>query len=81
VVPFISAVSGSLYTCQKQDIPGNFIFALSPNAFLLVEGWLVRRKIIQMNLSMALEEKSDFFSFVPFSTINIEIDRIASECF
>jgi hypothetical protein len=65
----------------EPDIPGNFIFALSPNAFLLVEGWLVRRKIIQMNLSMALEEKSDFFSFVPFSTINIEIDRIASECF
>ena len=34
-----------------------------------------------MNLSMALEEKSDLFSFVPFSPIHIEIDRIASECF
>ncbi len=34
-----------------------------------------------MNLSMALEEKPDFFSFVPFSAINIEINRIASEFF
>ena len=63
----------------KPDISGNFIFTLSPNAFLLVEGRLVRREILQMDLSVTLKKKSDFFSFMPFSPINKEIDRIASE--
>jgi len=65
----------------EPDISGNFITALSPNAFLLVESGLVRRKILQMNLGMAVEEKSDFISFVPFSPIHIKMNRITSERF
>jgi hypothetical protein len=30
----------------EPEISGNLIFTLSPNAFLLIEGWLVRRQII-----------------------------------
>jgi hypothetical protein len=63
----------------EPDVLGNFITALSPDAFLLVESWLVRRKILQINLGMAPDEKLDLFPFVPFSPIYIEMDRISSE--
>jgi hypothetical protein len=65
----------------KPNVPGNFVSALALDVFLLLEGRLVRRKIFQMNLSMALQKKPDFFSFVPFSSIDIEIDNKARELF
>jgi len=64
----------------EPDIPGNFIFTLSPDAFLFIESRLVRRKVLKVNPCMALEEELDCFAFVPVSPIHIEMDRIASEC-
>ena len=64
----------------EPGIPGNFIFALPPNAFLLIESWLVRRKVLKMNPRMALEEELDCFAFVPASAIHIKMDGIAWEC-
>jgi len=63
----------------KPDIMSGFVFPLSPNVLLLIESRLIRRKIRQMNLAMSLEEKPDFFSFMPFSPIYIEKDSITTE--
>ena len=65
----------------KPDIMSGFVFPLSPNVFLLIESRLIRRKILQMNLAMSLEEKPDFFSFMPFSPIYIEKDSITTEAY
>jgi hypothetical protein len=65
----------------KPDIMGDFVFSLSPDALLLIESGLIRREILQMNLGMSLEEKSDFFPFMPFSPIYKEIDHITAEGF
>ena len=62
----------------EPDIPGNFIFALSPDALLFVECGLVGRKVFKMNPSMALEKELDSFAFVPVSPIHIEVNGIAS---
>ena len=63
----------------KPDIMSSFVFSLSPNVFLLIESRLIRRQILQMNLAMSLEEKPDFFPFMPFSPIYIEKDSITTE--
>ena len=63
----------------KPDIMSGFVFPLSPNVLLLIESRLIRRKIRQMNLAMSLEEKPDFFSFMPFSPIYKEKDSITTE--
>lgn len=65
----------------KPNILGNFISAMTPDVFLLIKGGLIRREIFQMNLGMAPKKKSDFFSFMPFSSIYIEIDGITAELF
>lgn len=65
----------------KPNIPGNFVSAMAPDVFLLIKGGLIWRKIFQMNLSMAPKKKPDFFSFMPFSSIYIEIDYITAELF
>jgi len=64
----------------KPGISGDFVFALSPDAFLLIESWLVRRKVLKMDPRMVLEEELDCFAFVPVSPIHIEVDGVASEC-
>jgi hypothetical protein len=63
----------------KPDIMSGFVFPLSPNVFLLIESRLIRREIFQMNLAMSLQEKPDFFSFMPFSPIYKEIESITAE--
>lgn len=65
----------------KPDIPGNLVSALAPDVFLLIKGRLVRRKIFQMKFSMAFKKKPDFFSFMPFGSIHIEIDNKTAELF
>src|SRR4030042_4844976 len=65
----------------KPNIPGDFISTPAPDVFLLIKGGLIWRKVFQMNLSMALQEKLDLFSFMPFSTIHIEINDITTELF
>jgi hypothetical protein len=65
----------------KPDIPGNFVSTMTPDIFLLIKCRLIRRKIFQLDLSMALKEKSDLFSFVPFSSIYKEIDEITTKLF
>jgi len=63
----------------KPGISGNFISTPAPDILLLIESRLIRRKVFQMNLSMALEEQSDLFSFVPFRSIHVEMDGITPE--
>lgn len=65
----------------KPDVPGNLVSALAPDVFLLIESRLIRRQIFQMNLSMALEKKPYFVSFMPFSSVHIEMDNITVELF
>lgn len=63
----------------EPDIARDFISALSPDAFLFIESWLVRRKVLEVNPGMVLEKKPDRFALVPVGAINIEMDGIASE--
>ncbi len=65
----------------EPDIMSDFVFSLSPNALLLIESGLIRRKILQMNLGMSLEEKPNFFPFMPFRSIHKEIERVTAEGF
>jgi hypothetical protein len=65
----------------KPDIPGNLVSALAPDVFLLIKSGLIWRKIFQMNLSMATKKKPYLFSFMPFSSIYIEINDITTELF
>ncbi len=45
----------------EPDILGNFVSSLSPDAFLLIEGRLVRRKILQMNLGLHFTNNDKLF--------------------
>jgi hypothetical protein len=65
----------------KPNIFGNLVPAMAPDVFLFIKGRLIRGKIFQVNLSMATKKKPDLFSFVPFSSIYIEMDDITVELF
>ena len=65
----------------KPDVPGDLVAALAPDILLLIESGLIGRQVFQMNLSMALEEKPYFVSFVPFSPVHIEVDNVTAELF
>lgn len=63
----------------EPDVAGNFVSALSPNAFLLIECWLVRRQVFKVNSGMVPEKELNLLTFVPFCAIHIEVDGITSE--
>lgn len=63
----------------EPDVAGDFISALPPDAFLLVERRLVRRHIFKVNSGVAPEKESHLLTFVPFCAIHIEVDGITSE--
>jgi hypothetical protein len=65
----------------KPDVPSNLVPALAPDVLLLIESGLIGRQIFQMNLSMALKEEPYLFSFVPFSSVYVEMDNITAELF
>jgi hypothetical protein len=65
----------------KPNIPGNFISAKAPDVFLFIKGRLIRRKIFHMNLGMTPQKKPNFFSFMPFCSIHIEIDDMTAKLF
>jgi len=61
----------------EPDIARDFISALSPNAFLFIESWLVRRKVLEIDPGMVLEKELDWFALMPVGAINIKKDGIA----
>jgi len=65
----------------KPDIFGDFVARLAPYAFLWIKCRLVRRKILQMNLGMALEKKFDLLASMPGGPVHIEEDIVALELF
>jgi hypothetical protein len=65
----------------KPRIPGNLVSSLTPDVFLFIKSRLIRRKVLQTNLSMASNEKPDIFSLVPSSPIHKEMDDITTELF
>ena len=65
----------------EPNIPGNLVSAIPPDIFLFIKCGLIRRKVFQMDLGMLAKKKSDFFSLMPFSPINKEVDDITSKSF
>ena len=65
----------------KPDVPSNLVPALAPDVFLLIKSRLIRRKVFQIDLSVASKKKPNFFSFMPFSSIYIEMDGITAKFF
>jgi hypothetical protein len=64
----------------EPGVPGDFVSTLSPYALLLVESWLVRRKVFKEDPGMTLKKELDFLTLVPIGSIHIEMDEVASEC-
>ena len=56
----------------KPDIFSDFVARLAPYAFLWIKCRLVRGKILQMNLGVALEKKFNFFASMPGGSVRIE---------
>jgi len=65
----------------KPDILGEFVARLAPYAFLWIKCRLVRGKILQMNLGVALKKKFNLFASMPGGAVRIEEDIVALELF
>ena len=63
----------------EPDVAGNLVPALSPDAFLFIERWLVRRQVFKVNSGMVAEKETELLTFVPFCAIHIELDGVTSE--
>src|SRR4030042_2308576 len=63
----------------EPDVTGDFVSALSPDALLFIEGWLVRGKVLKMDSGVVLDKEADCFAFVPLGAVHIEMDSVASE--
>jgi hypothetical protein len=64
----------------EPDVPGDFVSALSPDAFLFVKSWLVGREVLDVNPGMTLQKELDFITLVPVGSVHIEVYGIASKC-
>jgi len=78
-----SLVEHGIETVQviKPDIFSDFVARLAPYAFLWIKCRLVRRKILQMNLGVALEKKLNIFASMPGGPVRVEEDNVALELF
>ncbi len=65
----------------EPDVPSNLVPALAPDVLLLIKSRLIGRQVFQMDLGMALEEKPYSVSFVPLSSVHIEVDNITTKLF
>jgi len=55
-------------------IGGDFVTNQMPHAFLDVELRVIRRQVLDFDVWMSVEELSDWGTFMPGSSINVEID-------
>ncbi len=65
----------------KPDIFSDFVARLPPYAFLWIKCRLVRGKILQMDLGVAVEKKFNLFASMPGGPVRIEEYIVALELF